>query len=75
MKKLLIRKAILNRTQIGESVEVIESGNHGRIQYEVSKDRILSGDLFAGQQVILIEHGGVTYQLRITKGNKLILTK
>jgi len=31
--------------------------------------------LFGGKQVILIEHDGHTYHLRITRQNKLILTK
>jgi hemin uptake protein HemP len=31
--------------------------------------------LFQGSQEILIEHNGETYRLRITKNDKLILTK
>ena len=31
--------------------------------------------LFGGQQEILIEHAGHAYRLRITRQNKLILTK
>lgn len=36
---------------------------------------ISSQDLFAGQKWIIIQHGQHEYQLRITKENKLILTK
>lgn len=31
--------------------------------------------LLRGQPVLLIEHGGERYQLRLTKNGKLILTK
>ncbi len=31
--------------------------------------------LFAGRKEITIEHRGVTYRLRITRNDKLILTK
>ena len=34
-----------------------------------------SQSLFNGQQEILIEHAGHIYRLRITRQNKLILTK
>ena len=30
--------------------------------------------LFAGSKMIVIEHAGRKYQLRLTSGNKLILT-
>lgn len=32
-------------------------------------------ELFRGKKVVIIEHDGKIYQLRITKENKLILTK
>ncbi|MEO1574565.1 MAG: hemin uptake protein HemP [Pseudomonadota bacterium] len=32
-------------------------------------------ELFAGRKEITIEHRGVTYRLRITRNDKLILTK
>ena len=34
-----------------------------------------SNELFAGEHEIIILHDGVTYRLRITSNNKLILTK
>lgn len=37
--------------------------------------RIRSGDLLRGGNLILIEHGGDRYYLRMTRNNKLILTK
>lgn len=36
---------------------------------------ILAKHLFQGSQEILIDHNGETYRLRITKNDKLILTK
>lgn len=40
-----------------------------------SPTRITAAQLFQGKQEILIEHQGETYQLRITRNDKLILTK
>lgn len=37
--------------------------------------RIRSNEIFAGSQRVLIEHGLQTYELRVTRQNKLILTK
>ncbi len=37
--------------------------------------RYESQQLFCGQQEILIEHAGHAYRLRITRQDKLILTK
>ncbi len=37
--------------------------------------RVDSRDLFAGARTLRIDHGGQTYLLRITRENKLILTK
>jgi hemin uptake protein HemP len=37
--------------------------------------RILSGDLFRGEREIVIVHGEQEYVLRITRSDKLILTK
>lgn len=34
-----------------------------------------SQQLFAGKQEVLIQHNGQLYRLRITRQNKLILTK
>lgn len=37
--------------------------------------RVHSRDLLQGSSLILIEHGGDRYYLRMTRNNKLILTK
>ena len=37
--------------------------------------RLLSVDLFKGSTVVEIDHAGQRYLLRITRENKLILTK
>ncbi len=44
-----------------------------RIQNEVLV--INSQHILQGQNVVVIEHENKTYQLRVTKENKLILTK
>lgn len=36
--------------------------------------RFNSEELFAGGKVVIIVHAGREYQLRVTSGNKLILT-
>lgn len=41
----------------------------------LSERRFDSCELFKGRQEVLIEHAGQTYRLRITRQNKLILTK
>jgi hemin uptake protein HemP len=42
---------------------------------ETVEKRYDSRDLFRGRQEILIEHAGCAYRLRITRQDKLILTK
>ncbi len=42
---------------------------------KTTENRYDSQALFAGQQEILIEHAGNAYRLRITRQDKLILTK
>jgi hemin uptake protein HemP len=37
--------------------------------------RVSSGELFGAQEEIVIEHNREEYRLRITKNDKLILTK
>lgn len=37
--------------------------------------QIEAKELFDGESVVVIVHGGERYQLRITKNDKLILTK
>jgi hemin uptake protein HemP len=43
---------------------------------EIGRPRIVtSGELFGGESEVLIMHNGVQYRLRITRQDKLILTK
>lgn len=37
--------------------------------------RLRSRDLLKGSNLVLIDHGGETYFLRMTRNNRLILTK
>ena len=37
--------------------------------------RVQADELFGGRREIVIEHAGAQYRLRITRANKLILTK
>jgi hemin uptake protein HemP len=37
--------------------------------------KVASRDLLKGSKLVLIEHGGDCYYLRMTRNNKLILTK
>jgi hemin uptake protein HemP len=41
----------------------------------VSRPRIQSAELFGSAREVLIEHGGEEYRLRLTRQDKLILTK
>lgn len=41
----------------------------------VSQSRLSSTELFAGSDLVVIEHQGAEYQLRITRLGKLIMTK
>ena len=38
-------------------------------------NRIRSNEIFTGSQRVLIEHNAQIYELRVTRQNKLILTK
>ena len=40
-----------------------------------SRLRVSSREIFRGQREIVIRHGGSEYRLRITRADKLILTK
>ena len=43
---------------------------------EIGRPRIVTSDeLMAGRSEVLIDHNGVQYRLRITRQDKLILTK
>lgn len=52
--------------------ETTGSGNTGGTTEAI---RIDSRELFQGQREICIEHAGQAYRLRITRQDKLILTK
>ena len=39
------------------------------------KRRVRAEALFAGAREVIIEHGGIEYRLRLTRADKLILTK
>lgn len=41
----------------------------------VDLPRLSSGELLKGRNLVLIDHGGETYFLRMTRNNRLILTK
>lgn len=41
----------------------------------IDRSRISSGRLFAGTRELVIEHAGQEYHLRMTRNDKLILTK
>ena len=56
-----------NKTQPGSSVAI----------HDIKRPafpRFISEDLFKGGKMVVIEHAGREYQLRVTSGNKLILT-
>lgn len=42
---------------------------------ELSADELSSQELFRKSNTVRIDHAGQTYWLRLTRGNKLILTK
>ncbi len=45
------------------------------IRSDTSVTCLSSQQLFAGKKEVLIQHNGQLYRLRITRQNKLILTK
>lgn len=50
----------------------IDTATHSLIQ---QCDSLSSQELFRHANTVRIEHAGQTYWLRLTRGNKLILTK
>lgn len=48
--------------------------NDTGINPQAKLPRFNSEELFAGGKVVVIVHAGREYQLRVTSGNKLILT-
>lgn len=58
--------------------DVLKAINHaeGRLAGKVIDTRSLDSHiLFAGSSEVVITHGAETYRLRLTRQNKLILTK
>jgi hemin uptake protein HemP len=51
------------------------TSNTGSQQKIKRPKRISSKDIFGGNIEVIIEHAGLEYRLRITRQNKLILTK
>jgi hemin uptake protein HemP len=56
-------------------VAVLELRNNGEIEVFSKIHRLKSESLFEGRTEILIVHKDEEYRLRITKNDKLILTK
>jgi len=56
-------------------VRVLESGNQGEVSNSSKNRRLTTESLFEGRTEILIVHNNEEYRLRITKNDKLILTK
>ena len=54
---------------------VLASSNNRSPQKTKRPKRISSKDLFTGEIEVIIEHDNQEYRLRITRQNKLILTK
>lgn len=48
---------------------------HSDDKYEIAAPVVGSRSIFTGIREIIIRHGDLDYKLRITKQNKLILTK
>jgi len=57
------------------NTRVMVSSNNRSSQKTKRPKRISSKDLFAGDIEVIIEHDRQEYRLRITRQNKLILTK
>lgn len=51
------------------------AGKEGLAVKAGERRRFSSAELFSDSKELLIEHGGDEYRLRITRQNKLILTK
>lgn len=52
-----------------------EGGNLSAMSKEPGINKLNSAKLFNSAKEVMIEHNGETYILRLTKQNKLILTK
>ena len=61
----------------GEKIHLGEKTrtNSATTEFSPATNTLSSISLFNGNKLLLIEHGKEIYQLRITKSNKLILTK
>lgn len=65
-------RSILARTDALKAVNQAETKLAGKAAGEQPLD---SRSLFAGSSEVVITHGAETYRLRLTRQNKLILTK
>lgn len=52
-----------------------DRGGAGAAAPAIAPAKVTSADLLGGDRELLIEHAGGTYRLRVTRTNKLILTK
>lgn len=65
-------RSILARTDALKAINQAEAKLARRAAEQPPLD---SGSLFAGGSEVVITHGAETYRLRLTRQNKLILTK
>lgn len=56
-----------------ESAPGVANGEEGAVR--TSSPRLCSQELFRNGSTVCIDHHGEQYWLRLTRGNKLILTK
>lgn len=63
-------KAVMDKTGAGE-----DCGQHGGEAGKADLPAVDSRTLFAGSSSLRIRHGDETYSLRLTRKNRLILTK
>jgi hemin uptake protein HemP len=63
------------RVQAERKVDRGQSTLAGTRVISVAGHKIESRDLFIGTREVMINHGAEIYRLRLTKQNKLILTK
>lgn len=56
--------------------QAAESDVSEQLEYGIGlPKKVTSATLFSGHRILIIEHAGEEYQLRMTNQNKLILTK
>lgn len=76
MKQSNASKTLMPSCEIDSLAKPTQASNLGmRVDANNGSLVIDSVDLFAGHKMLTIEHNGSSYLLRITRENKLILTK